>query len=321
MSFTTITIKERKDPLSYASKYIIRKLGINIRTGEYVFDEIQRNYTINLNAIIPNEISPMNKSKKSIYFIFKNIGEITLNEDCKIIDATYAHVIEDRILKEFWKIHQRIEETIKEYGKKVWGRMTYFKWFLNPLFAIINDILVEQDLTKSEYKKKDYFKYIIPFIKNNLIEEDPHNPDKLICTNYLKALIDENKDLITTAEIAIGIIINNSLDYLINELNITGFLPYIDLPKIYYMNALEYGELIDISYREIINKYQQFSRSSYMTFKKKINRKLMLSELINANLLKKHPHTNSITGVEHLFNKIIDFRDEILSNKSILIEG
>ena len=71
MSFTEISIKERFDPISVAMKYAIRNLGINVRPSKWEFNREEDKYIIHLDAIIPNEISPLKKSKKSINITLK----------------------------------------------------------------------------------------------------------------------------------------------------------------------------------------------------------------------------------------------------------
>ena len=100
MSYSTISIQERNDPTSVSMKYIIRNLGINIRPGKWIYNKSNNQYTVNLNAVVPNEISPIRKSTKSVYYIFKNIGEIVLDKNMKRIQSTPSSDIEKRLQKE-----------------------------------------------------------------------------------------------------------------------------------------------------------------------------------------------------------------------------
>jgi len=321
MSLITISINERTDPLATAMKYIIKNLGLNVRPGDIKFIKKDKTFLVKLNAVVPNEIIPLGRAKKSIVFIFKNVGEMILSENGNINQTSFAHDLEDHIKTEFWKVHQKVEETIKDYGKDVWGRLPPFKWFLRPLYSIINRLIIEQELSKNKLISEDYWKYVIPLIKNNIFNIDPHNEDKLICSNYLKLLCEKYDDPITVSELAVGLVIKNSLDYIMNELNIYGFLSYIDFPKIYYIDALEYGELIEVSYKDLIKKYNRFGRRIGSTFKRDTNFKYMISELVNAKILSENSDKESISGVEELFEKIVVYREEILDNANVIIEG
>ena len=78
-----------------------------------VLTKSEKKYIIYLNAIISNEISPLKKSKRSIVFIFKDIGKITLDQNGKLIEASYSRDLENRIQMEFLAIHQKVEEAIR----------------------------------------------------------------------------------------------------------------------------------------------------------------------------------------------------------------
>lgn len=316
---TTIHIEEIKDPYSIAMKYIIRNLGINIRPGNYFFDKINKKHIVFLNAIISNEISPMKKASKSFAYIFKNIGTITLNEDMKHLKSSLSDELEKKIYSKFWKIHKKVENTIKEYGIRKWGRMGRIRTFLSPLYIIANRILEAQELDISDMKSHDLWKYIKPFLDNNLIVVDPHNEEKLVCSNYLKQL-GEGRNQIETVEFAIGIIIARSSNYLVKELKNYSFITYIDVPKVYYLDAVEYGEMIDIPIKELINKYHFLGKRPY-SYRGEMNLEYIITELVNAGLLTKDPNNDTISGVEPLFEKVFDFRDEILKNVNILNEG
>lgn len=316
---TTIQIGEIKDPKSIAMKYIIRNLGMNIRPGNYFFDKKNKKHVVFLNAIISNEISPIKKSNKSFVYIFKNIGAIIFDEDMKHLKSNLSNKLEKKIYSKFWKIHRKVEDTIKEFGIKEWGRIGRIKTFLNPLYTIANRVLEAQELDINDMKSHGYWKYIKPFIDNKLIEVDPHNKNKLICSNYLKQL-GEDRDQFETVENAIGIIIARSTNYLIKELRNYSFISYIDIPKVYYLDAVEYGEMIDIPIKELINKYHIFGKRNY-DYRSDMNLNLIISELVNARLLTKDPIKNTISGVEPLFNKVFDFREDILKNIEVLNEG
>jgi hypothetical protein len=320
MPKTTFSIKEIKNPLSIAMNYVIRNYGTNIIPNKFRFDKEENKYYIKLNAIIPNEISPIKKSKKKVTYFFKDVGEIILNENLNLVEKTPSQELERNIFIEFDKINLFIEEVIKKYGSKNWGRLNYIRHYLNPLYSIINQILVDNELDKNQLINNDYHKYIIPFINNDIIKEDPYKENKYIPGNYLNALRDKYDSQMTLTEITVGYVIEKSLDYIVNKLQISNFLAYIDLPKIYYLDALEYGEMIRIPYKDLVNKYLQFSRRN-VTFKKEINFKLLISELTGINVLYKEPGKNIISGVDELFSKIMDFREDILANKSIEIEG
>ena len=321
MSYTSISIKERKDPIALAMKYVINNLGINIRPKDAFFNEEEKHFIINLNAIIPNEISPIGKAEKSIIFIFENIGKMIMDKDGKVIKSDYAQDIEDRIQSEFWKLHQKVEDTIKEYGKNKWGRLVPFKWFLKPIYAIVNRLIIDGELKKSRLIVEDYWKYVIPLLDNDLVTYDSHNEDKLICSNLLNGLIEKCEDQITISELAVGIIVASSTDYLVNELKVSTFLPYIDFPKMYYLDALEYGEMIELSYDDLFKKYIRFSRKGDSTFKKDLNFQYMITDLVSAEILTENKTNNSISGVDKLFNEVIKYREDILSNANMIIEG
>lgn len=316
---TTIQVKEKKDPYSRAMKYIIRNFGINIRPGNYHFDKNNKEHIIFLNAIISNEISPIRKTSKSFVYIFKNIGTIIFNEKMNLLNASLSDKMEKKIYSKFWKLHRMVEDAIKDYGIKEWGHIGRIRTFLGPLYRIANRIIDTEELDINEIKSQDNWKYIIPFIDNKLIEVDPRNKNKLICSNFLKQL-GEDKDQFDTAAYAVGIIVAKSTNYLIKELKNYSFISYIDVPKVYYLDAVEYGEMINLPVKELINKYYILGKRPY-SYKSSMNLELIISEVVNAGLLTKDPTNNTISGVEPLFDKVFDFRENILKNISSMNEG
>lgn len=315
---TIISIEQNKDPFSIAMKYILRNLGVNIRPSKYYYDKNNKKYVVFLNAIIPNEISPLNRSSKSFIYIFKNIGSIIFDENMKNAKSILADKLEEKIYSKFWKIHRKVERTIKEYGITKWGCIGRIRTFLNPLYTITHRILNDHELDIKDLKNNDLWKYIQPFIDNKLIEVDPHNREKLICGNYLKKL-GENRDQLETVENAIGVIVARSTNYLIKNLNNYSFTSYIDVPKVYYLDAVEYGEMIDIPIKELIRKYHLIGKRNY-SYKSDMNLELIISEVVKAGLLSKDENKNSISGVEPLFNEVFNFRDDILEKVEILKE-
>jgi len=316
---TTIQVNENKDPCSRAMKYIIRYFGINIRPGNYYFDKNTKKHIVFLNAIIPNEISPIRKTSKSFVYIFRNIGILIYNEKMNLVEATLSDKIEKKLYYKFWKLHRNVENTIKEYGIKEWGHIGRIRTFLGPLYSIVNRIIDTGELDIKEMKSNDRWKYIIPFINNKLIEIDPYNQNKLICSNLLKQ-ITEDRDQFDAAAYAVGIIVARSTNYLIKELKNYSFVSYIDIPKVYYLDAVEYGELINMPVKDLINKYYILGKRPYSS-SSSMNLDLLISEIVNAGLLKKDPDKNTISGVRPLFDRVFEFREEILENISSVSEG
>ncbi|MFW9971143.1 MAG: hypothetical protein ACFFDF_13190 [Candidatus Odinarchaeota archaeon] len=316
---TIIQIEENKDPISLAMKYSIRNFGINIRPGKYQFEENKREHIVFLNAIVSNEISPYKKTSKSFVYIFKNIGKIIFDEDLKLLEATLSNDLETRIYSDFWNLHKRVEDAIKDYGINKWGNIGRIRTFLGPLYTIANKILQTEELNINEMRNLGFEDYFKPFIDNELIEVDPHNENKLICSNFLKTLR-EDKNQFETVSYAVGIIIAKSTNYLVKELNNYSFVSYIDIPKVYYLDAVIYGELINMPIKTLINKYYILGRRPY-TYRSQMNLEYIISEIVNAGLLKRDSKKNFISGVEPLFDKVFDFRESLLENITSINEG
>lgn len=318
-----LELKKRRDPSAVVYDEIIKNLGTSIRPDfeNTRFNITNQTYNIPLHAFIPNELNPIGKSikfrKKFIYRIY-NVGEVSLKQikdernAFKIASITSADEIDGKLFKEFWDLRKEVTDHIMNYGREKWGKLTYIRNFLSPYYRILNALIYYEEFHLQYLESKDQMNWLSPLYNLKYIKIDPDRPSWIIPTNKLYALQDEHQESLSKVpEIVVGNIIAEYLHYVVEKLNIRSIVKYFDLANLYYIMALDYGELISISRKEFIRKFIKFGRRP-TAYGQEANTLIHIAELTNIQMLEKGEE-NAITGKADLFEEIFTYRDKSMT--------
>lgn len=314
-----ISIIELQDLEAIAMKYIAHSLGLNIRPRQAHFAKDKGLWKVPLQAIVPRRVTKKDRETKVFIYRLDDIGRILYektDETVKLISAPSAGEIEREIAQRFSNLTERIEKEILKEGQANWGKLSWIQTFLRPLYSIVINILSRRRMT-IDALEQDHWKYAELLIGEGFIEIDKRRPAYLIPTNELTGIWEglyrkemRAHDLFTVAEHVVGKVFANQYDKIKTDLRIYSPTAYVDTTKVYYIDAIRFGENIPMSENEIFFEYQkiggrqltsEFSLHAFRT---------LLSELAAAELLE--IKEDYVIGKEKIFNNLMEYRDEVL---------
>lgn len=316
---SVISINELQDLEAITMKYIAHSLGLNIRPRKAHFSKDEGLWKVPLQAIIPRRVTKKDRETKVFIYRLDNIGRIIYektDETVKLISAPSAGEIEGAIAQRFSNLTELIEKEILKEGQANWGKLSWIQTFLRPLYSIVINILSREKMTINALKQ-DYWKYAELLMGEGFIKIDERRPAYLIPTNELTGIWEtlyrkemRAHDSFAVAEYVVGKVFASRYEEIKTDFCIYSPTAYVDTTKVYYIDAIRFGENIPISENEIFLGYQKiggrqlksdFSLQSFRT---------LLSELAAAELLE--IDEDYVVGKERIFDNLMKYRDEVL---------
>jgi len=316
---STISITELQDLESIAMKYVAHSLGLNIRPRQPQFSEDKGRWTVPLQAIVPRRVTKRDREAKVFIYRLDNVGRMVYektDETAKLISAPCAGDIEKEINQRFSKLTERIEKEILKEGQANWGKLSWIQTFLRPVYSIVINVLSRKKMTVDALEQA-HWKYAELLMEEGFIRIDERDPTHLLPTNELTGIWERlyrsgarTRDLFAVAEYVVGTVFANRYDKIKTDLRIYSPTAYVDTTKVYYIDAIRFGENIPISENEIFLEYQkiggrqirsEFSLHAFRT---------LLSELAAAELLE--IEENYVLGKEKIFDNLMEYRDDVL---------
>ena len=165
--------------------------------------------------------------------------------------------------------------------------------------------------------KEDHWKFAKLLIEEEYVKIDKERSGYLIPTNKLVGTWEElyrkgemSFVLPTIAELVVGKVFANRYDKIKTDLRINPPTAYVDTTKVYYIDAIRFGENIPISENELFLEYQKIGAHAFRSEISLQGFRTLLSELVAAELLNKRG--NYVTGRARIFDNLMEYRDEVL---------
>jgi len=315
-----ITLNELETPEACVMKYIVRKIGLNIRIGSPNFNTSTNEWLIPLKALVPSILKLGDSDYKTFIYRFEDLGNATVvKEDnhYKLIDFPKAHDIDDKLLIQFSDLTSKMEKKLLKIGEPKWGRLTLIQVFLRPLYNIINTLLSEGSMSTNmieENKQKEYLDLLVKQDIVKLSSVERANERSILPSNLLTKIhenmmhISRRLDTNIVAEEIVGMIFSREYDYIHDSMNNRAPSIYIDTTKAYYLNAVRIGSPIPMSTTQLLSKYKIFGRSQ----RKRLNFNTIVGELVSESMLSKDNNDN-ITADDDVFREVLPLRDEMMN--------
>lgn len=317
-----VRISEFETPKSVAMKYICKRLGLNLRPGEPVFDKESQSWSVPIKAVVPSKVSRREGPTKTFYYTF-NVGNLRLDGDNHIIERIGAQELDDAIFSQWNDLNEVIQKEILQYARERWGKLTHVRTFLRPIYTLVIALLDRKRVVVSEFGP-DSQKWFDLLKISGFIES--MGGDEFKPTNLLNAL-DEKLSLrgsqsdFDVADLVAGNLFATEFNRIRDEFRIHAPSIYVDTTQLYYSDAVNFKEIVPIEQDELFLKYRQMgNRAAYrdLLSQKGFSFGTVVSELIAVGLL--HRQQENIIGDQGLFNHLVQFRDQISPSSELISE-
>jgi hypothetical protein len=319
---TALRIREVSTPRSVAMKYICKRLGLNLRPGEATLDKETRTWSVPIKAVIPSKVSRREGQSTTFFYTF-NVGNLTLDMDLHITKRLGAVELDDAILSQWNDLNQVIQKEILQYARERWGKLTFVRTFLRPIYTLVIAVLDQKQASVSDFGV-DSEKWFELLRTSGYIE--PMGDREFKPTNLLNGLQERiglgvgHSDF-DVADLVAGNIFANQYDVISDKLRIHAPSIYVDTAKLYYSDAVNFKEIVPMEQSELFLKYRQVgNRQAYREAmsQKSFSFGTVVSELIAVGLL--HRRQESIIGDQKLFDHLVQFRDQISPSSELISE-
>jgi len=320
---SVITINELQNVEAIAMKYIAENLGLNIRPREAHFAEGEGLWKVPLQAIVPRRVTKGDRETKVFIYYLDDVAHLLYEKTDKTFVLTQppsSSEIESEIVQRFSNLTQCIEREVLKEGQTNWGKLNWIKTFLRPMYTIVINILPAKKMPIGALAKEDHWKFVKLLIGEGYIEIDKERPEHLIPTNkltgtweelYARAHEEQTRSvLLEVAERVVGRVFADRYDEIKTDLRINPPTAYVDTTKVYYIDAIRFGENIPISEKELFFEYQKIGARAFRSEISLLGFRTLLSELVAAELLDRKG--NYVTGRERIFGNLMEYRDEVL---------
>jgi len=317
-----VRMNELLTPESVAMKYICKRLGLNIRPEKAVHDEKEGTWVVPLRALVPSRVTQREGTSKTFVYAF-GVGTLKLDENLRVIEKMGAQELEDKILSQWNDLNDVIQKEILRYAKESWGKLTFVRIFLRPIYTLVIALLDRKQLKSSEVGP-DSQKWLDLLRATGYVE--PVKEDTFKTTNLLTGLSEEcyRKGIVRSnfdvADVVAGHLFASEYEQLRDEFRIHAPSVYVDTAKLYYVDAVNFKEIVPIQERELFLKYRQMgNRPAYEEMTKRgFSFATAVSELVSVGLLRRHEE--EILGNQALFDHLVQFRDRIAPTAELVSE-
>jgi hypothetical protein len=312
-----ITITELQNIEAVAMKYIVKYLGFNIRPRKALLDEEGR-LKVPLQAVVPRRVTKRDSETKVFVYHLDNVGHLLYKEignKFELVSGISAREVEGEITQRFTNLTETIEREILKEGKTNWGKLSWIKTFLRPLYSIVIDLIAKPNpISVDSLDEIGHWDYARLLINEGYAELDRDRPKYLVPTNKLKIAYEsyyrKNKLLHDFTEVIVGVVFSNNYMEIKKELRINSPTAYVDTTKVYYIDALRYGENIPIHEDNLLYEYLKIGDRALRPEITKSRFRTLLYELESANLLEMKG--DYVSGKPTFFNNLLEYRDNIL---------
>lgn len=317
---SVITINELQDVEAVTMKYIAQNLGINIRPRKAYFVEEKGLWKVPLQAIVPRRVTKRDRETKVFVYYLDDVGHFLYEKTDRtfaLISSPSSSQIEGEIAQRFSNLTELIEREVLKEGQMNWGKLSWIRTFLRPMYSIVINILTRKKVSIDALAKEDHWKFAKLLIEEKFIKMDKERSDYLVPTDKLTGIWEElyrkeriTSSVFTIAELVVGKIFANRYDEIKTELRIYPPTAYVDTTKVYYVDAISFGENIPISEDEVFFKYQKIGARMFRPEISSHHFRTLLSELVAAELLNREG--KYVMGKQRIFNTLMEYRDEVL---------
>jgi hypothetical protein len=275
-----------------------------------------------IKAVIPSKVSQREGRSKTFFYTF-NVGSLELDEDYHITKRLGAQELDDAILSQWNDLNEVIQKEILQYAREKWGKLTFVRTFLRPIYTLAIAILDRKRVAVSEFGVDSQKWFDLMKISGYI---EPVGDNEFKPTNVLNALdekigLEGGQSDFDVADLVAGNIYANEYDFISDELRIHAPSIYVDTAKLYYADAVNFKEIVPIEQNELFLKYRQMgSRAAYREAQsqKSFSFGTVVSELIAVGLL--HRRQEDIIGDQGLFDHLVQFREQISPSSELISE-
>jgi len=319
---SVVRIQEIENPKSVAMKYICKRLGLNLRPSEPVFEKENRVWSVPIKAVVPSKVSRRDGLSKTFYYTF-NVGDLKLDEEFHIIQKLGAQELDEIIFSQWKDLNEVIQKEILQYARGRWGKLTHVRTFLRPIYTLVIAFLDRKRVRVSEFgdESKKWFELLRA---SGYIE--PAGDDEFKSSNILNGLdesltLEGNQSDFDVADLVAGNVYATEFDRIRDDFKIHAPSIYVDTAQLYYADAVNFKEIIPIQQDELFLKYRQIG--SRITYREAMSQKgysfgTVVSELIAVGLL--HRQQENIIGDQKLFDHLVQFREQISPSSELISE-
>lgn len=304
-------------PRTVATDHILRRLGLNFRAGQPNFESGV--WHVPLRALIPASPDVIPRRQEQLYYRFEEFAEILLDSDLKVIEFPRKSELNEKFQAELSALFAEIEKMIVEYGSDKWGRIPLVRSFLNPVNAIVSQVLSLHNISMSRLEQQGYLVYADWLKRAGFIEESIDRPGHIRKTNELVAIAEkyrrEKGSSFYVDETAIEVTSIICWKFYEEVCQWVRVLPsYVNTTVAYYVKAIKVKKLEPMTVNELEYSYNVLGRKEQdarTTFYGKV------ADLVTAGFLE-WVSEGVVKGVERIYNRVAEFTPELEENVHLL---
>lgn len=313
-----LTLQVQK--LDTPERVVFDKVMIHFGSGCFLqkATDLGEEYRVPIGVHFPSSVIDEKTNTERIFtFHFTNVGEFVVKKhNLKVKSRPSLKNIKMNIFESRKQVSKKVErDLIKVIGDPnvgvKFGVLKYAHLGVQPIYRTITRLLEtpEKYPSRSWVESIKYDKLVDLIVDIGYATYNEQN--RLTPTNELRELYTKSDgDTIRTAESIIGLVLAKHYDYLYQTKRIIHFVPYVRASTTFYTEALQYGSLIQISEKRLIDSMHKYYRLPiHPSEKASFGYPTTIRELLDAEILVRSKE-NFITGRQDIFDKLKHVRDE-----------
>jgi hypothetical protein len=277
---TKVLVKALDNPASIAYERMFGRYGTNCSLGQ-ISDEGQ-SWIANFDVNVPVEVRDDKRDRHKIFSInVEDVGKIRIRkEDMKVVEAPSLLTVEKKIHDHRVNLRKAVEIDLLKIAHSRFGQIDAARISLSPIYTTLTNILQQkypgrESILRSGYMPQVQLLEELGYVKRQMDLFAPS--DKLV---ELRRQTDSDATAIGKV---LGLVLAEKFDFLVDNLRITQFLPFVRLSTTYYSEAVQFGELISVSEDSLRDSYFEYYRTA--SEKRLLRYAPIIDELVKVEIL------------------------------------
>jgi hypothetical protein len=293
---TTILVRALDSPENVAYDRIFR-YGTNCSLKGMIDDNDF--WSAEFEVHVPVEIKDEKRNKLRVFPIrVENLGKIKISkQDLKVVEAPSLLTVEKIIHDHRVNLRRAVERDLLKVAPIEFGKIDAAKNALSPIFTTLTNILEEKFPSEESILRSGYWSQI------HLLEELGYvkrEESRVVASDKLVDLRESTDSDATAISKVLGLVLAEKLDFLVEELRITQFLPFVRLGTTFYSEAVQFGELISVSEDSLRQSYLEYYRTA--SEKRLLRYAPIINELVEVGILRYDDEF--ISGEQAIFQQL-----------------
>lgn len=260
---------------------------------------------------VPVQIRDEKRNKLRIFPIaVDGLGTIKISKkEKKIVEAPSLLTVEKIIHDHRINLRRAVEKDLLRIAHLEFGELSAARNALSPIYTALTNILQQKYPSEDSISRSEYWPQI------RLLEELGYvvrQGSLLVASEKMVDLRAQSSSDAAAISKVLGLVLADKLDFLVQSLKITQFLPFVRLGTAYYSEAVQFGELISVSENHLLTSYLEYYRTT--SDKRLLRYAPIIEELVEVKVLKYDD--DFVTGEPTIFRQLSDVLAEQLPHSA-----